>query len=79
LLLPQLPLTSSKSLLLEQVRIKVMMDASFMWFPNSVGSGGLSVANQLYNRFDAAGKTLNSGDIAVIDAAEYHHYQVCCK
>ncbi|KAK7467116.1 hypothetical protein VKT23_004175 [Stygiomarasmius scandens] len=39
------------------------------------GSGGLSVANQLYNRFEAAGKTLNSGDIAIIDAAEYHYYQ----
>uniref|UniRef100_A0A0W0F900 Sulfide:quinone oxidoreductase, mitochondrial n=1 Tax=Moniliophthora roreri TaxID=221103 RepID=A0A0W0F900_MONRR len=39
------------------------------------GSGGLSVANQIYNRFQAAGKSLNSGDIAIIDAAEYHYYQ----
>ncbi|KAF5365665.1 hypothetical protein D9758_003312 [Tetrapyrgos nigripes] len=39
------------------------------------GSGGLSVANQLYNRFEAAGKTLNSGDIAIIDATEFHYYQ----
>ncbi|KAK7054929.1 hypothetical protein VNI00_003392 [Paramarasmius palmivorus] len=39
------------------------------------GSGGLSVANQIYNRFQSAGKSLNSGDIAIIDAAEYHYYQ----
>jgi len=40
------------------------------------GSGGLSVANQIYKRFNIAGKPLNAGDIAVIDAAEYHYYQV---
>jgi eukaryotic sulfide quinone oxidoreductase len=31
----------------------------------------------LYNRFDAAGKPLKAGDIAIVDAAEYHNYQVC--
>jgi len=39
------------------------------------GSGGLSVAQQLYNRFKDAGKPLQAGDIAVVDAAEYHNYQ----
>ncbi|KAF9053634.1 sulfide-quinone oxidoreductase [Hymenopellis radicata] len=39
------------------------------------GSGGLSVANQIYKRFKSAGKALNSGDVAVVDAAEYHYYQ----
>jgi len=39
------------------------------------GSGGLSVAQQLYDRFDAAGKRLKTGDIAIVDAAEYHYYQ----
>ena len=42
-----------------------------------VGSGGLGVAQQLYNRFQTAGKSLKSGDIAIVDAAEYHYYQVC--
>lgn len=41
-----------------------------------IGSGGLSVAQQLYDRFDAAGKRLKAGDIAIVDAAEYHYYQV---
>lgn len=44
-----------------------------------IGSGGLSVAQQLYNRFDAAGKPLKAGDIAIVDAAEYHNYQVCLR
>ncbi|KAF9500905.1 FAD/NAD(P)-binding domain-containing protein [Pleurotus eryngii] len=39
------------------------------------GTGGLTVANQLYDRFKAAGKALNKGDIAIVDAAEYHYYQ----
>ncbi|KAI0302262.1 FAD/NAD-P-binding domain-containing protein [Russula brevipes] len=39
------------------------------------GSGGLSVAQQLYNRFDTAGKPLKAGDIAIVDAAEHHNYQ----
>ncbi|KAL1947776.1 hypothetical protein VTO73DRAFT_13500 [Trametes versicolor] len=39
------------------------------------GSGGLTVANQIYNRFKSAGKALNKGDIAILDAAEYHYYQ----
>jgi hypothetical protein len=42
----------------------------------SSGSGGLTVANQIYDRFKAAGKPLNPGDVAVLDAAEYHYYQV---
>lgn len=42
-----------------------------------LGSGGLTVANQIYNRFKSAGKALNKGDIAILDAAEYHYYQVC--
>jgi len=44
--------------------------------PTRIGSGGLSVAQQLYNRFEAAGKPLKAGDIAIVDAAEYHNYQV---
>ena len=43
------------------------------------GSGGLNVANQIYNRFKSAGKALNEGDIAILDAAEYHYYQVRTK
>lgn len=39
------------------------------------GSAGLSIANQLYNRFTAAGKQLKDGDITILDAAEYHYYQ----
>jgi len=40
-----------------------------------IGTGGLAAANQIYNRFKAAGKSLNAGDIAIIDPAEYHYYQ----
>lgn len=43
------------------------------------GSGGLTVANQIYNRFKAAGKPLNPGDVGVLDAAEYHYYQVSAQ
>ncbi|KDQ60863.1 hypothetical protein JAAARDRAFT_204661 [Jaapia argillacea MUCL 33604] len=39
------------------------------------GSAGLNVANQIYNRFKAAGKALNPGDVAIVDPAEWHHYQ----
>jgi len=39
------------------------------------GSGGLSVANQIYDRFKTAGRPLNHGDVAVLDAAEFHYYQ----
>ncbi|KAH0830534.1 hypothetical protein J3R83DRAFT_1986 [Lanmaoa asiatica] len=39
------------------------------------GSGGLSVANQIYNRFLAANKPLNHGDIVVLDEAQFHYYQ----
>ncbi|KAJ3479192.1 hypothetical protein NLI96_g9234 [Meripilus lineatus] len=39
------------------------------------GSGGLTVANQIYNRFKSAGKALKEGDVAVIDPAEFHYYQ----
>lgn len=50
------------------------------WFSSrksyAAGSGGLTVANQIYNRFKAAGTPLNKEDIAVVDAAEYHYYQV---
>jgi len=40
-----------------------------------IGTGGLAAANQIYNRFKAAGKSLNLGDIAIIDPAEHHYYQ----
>ncbi|EJU05743.1 sulfide-quinone oxidoreductase [Dacryopinax primogenitus] len=39
------------------------------------GSGGLSVANQVYNRFKEEGKALGDGDVAIVDAAEWHSYQ----
>ncbi|KXN82079.1 Sulfide:quinone oxidoreductase, mitochondrial [Leucoagaricus sp. SymC.cos] len=39
------------------------------------GSGGISVANQIFNRFKDSGKALNDGDVAIVDAAEYHYYQ----
>ncbi|KIY65499.1 sulfide-quinone oxidoreductase [Cylindrobasidium torrendii FP15055 ss-10] len=39
------------------------------------GSGGLSVARQIYTRFKKQGQALNDGDIAIIDPAEYHYYQ----
>lgn len=39
------------------------------------GSGGLTIANQIYRRFKAANQSLNSGDIVVLDAAQYHDYQ----
>ncbi|KAG8705315.1 hypothetical protein FRC08_001730 [Ceratobasidium sp. 394] len=39
------------------------------------GSGGLSVANQIYNRFKKGGQTLGDGDVAIVDGAEWHHYQ----
>ncbi|TFK29903.1 sulfide-quinone oxidoreductase [Coprinopsis marcescibilis] len=39
------------------------------------GSAGLSVANQVYDRFKSEGKSLNKDDIAVVDAADYHYYQ----
>ncbi|KII88568.1 hypothetical protein PLICRDRAFT_161773 [Plicaturopsis crispa FD-325 SS-3] len=39
------------------------------------GSGGLSVAHQISNRFKSAGKPLNDGDVAIVDASEYHYYQ----
>ena len=32
------------------------------------GSGGLGVAQELYNRFDAAGKPLKAADIAIVAA-----------
>jgi hypothetical protein len=41
------------------------------------GSGGLSVANQIHDRFKAAGKPLSEGDVAIVDGAEHHYYQVC--
>ncbi|KAF9480128.1 FAD/NAD(P)-binding domain-containing protein [Pholiota conissans] len=39
------------------------------------GDGGLSTAQQIYNRFAAAGKRLADGDIAIVDGAENHYYQ----
>jgi len=36
----------------------------------------LSVAQQIYNRFEMAGKALDAGSIAIVDGAENHHYQV---
>ena len=41
-----------------------------------VGSAGLAAAQQIYDRFASAGKSLNPQDIAIVDAAEWHHYQV---
>jgi len=45
-------------------------------FVSLPGSGGLTVAQQIYNRFEVAGKRLNSGDVAIVDGAENHYYQV---
>ncbi|KAA1469488.1 FAD/NAD-P-binding domain-containing protein [Dentipellis sp. KUC8613] len=39
------------------------------------GSAGLSAAQQIYDTFKSAGKSLNEKDIVIVDAAEYHHYQ----
>ncbi|KAK4686682.1 sulfide:quinone oxidoreductase, partial [Tremellales sp. Uapishka_1] len=39
------------------------------------GAGGLSAANQVYNAFKSNGQTLSDGDIAIIDANQYHDYQ----
>lgn len=39
------------------------------------GSGGLTVAQQIYDRFKAAGTPLNAGDITIVDGANYHYYQ----
>jgi len=49
---------------------------SFLSYFHLAGSGGLSVAHQIYDRFRAAGKPLGEGDVAIVDAAEYHYYQV---
>lgn len=40
------------------------------------GAGGLTVANQIYNRFKEAGQALNKDDIAIVSSAEFHDYQV---
>jgi len=39
------------------------------------GTGGLTVANQIYNKFKREGKGLADGDIAILDNAHYHYYQ----
>ncbi|KZV72904.1 FAD/NAD(P)-binding domain-containing protein [Peniophora sp. CONT] len=39
------------------------------------GSAGIAAAQQIYDRFASAGKSLNPQDIAIVDAAEWHHYQ----
>jgi hypothetical protein len=41
-----------------------------------LGAAGLTVANQIYYRFQKAGKSLNNDDIVILDSADYHHYQV---
>lgn len=41
-----------------------------------VGSAGLTVASQIRERFRSAGKALAGDDIAILDAADYHYYQV---
>jgi len=46
----------------------------------STDIGGLNSANQIYDRFKSAGKTLKDGDVAIVDATESHYYQVSsCK
>lgn len=39
------------------------------------GSAGLSVANQLYDRFRVGGSPLQPDDIAICDSNDYHYYQ----
>ncbi|KAK1926316.1 putative Sulfide:quinone oxidoreductase mitochondrial precursor [Papiliotrema laurentii] len=39
------------------------------------GAGGLAAANQVYNLLKSQGKTLNDGDIAIVDSNPYHDYQ----
>ncbi|KAG8929150.1 hypothetical protein FRC02_005950 [Tulasnella sp. 418] len=39
------------------------------------GSGGLSIANQIYNKFRSKDRKLDNADIAIVDDAVYHHYQ----
>ncbi|KAF8520228.1 FAD/NAD(P)-binding domain-containing protein [Hysterangium stoloniferum] len=39
------------------------------------GTGGLTAANQIYNRFAKAGKSLGEGDVVILDSAHYHYYQ----
>ena len=34
------------------------------------------MAHQIYNRFKGAGKPINAGDIAIVDGAKDHYYQV---
>ena len=45
----------------------------------AVGAGGLTVANQIFDRFMAAGKPLNEGDHVIVDGADNHYYQVRSK
>ncbi|KAF8590555.1 FAD/NAD(P)-binding domain-containing protein [Ramaria rubella] len=39
------------------------------------GTAGLTVAHQIFNRFKKNGKSLNAGDITILDNAHYHYYQ----
>lgn len=39
------------------------------------GTAGLSLANQLYSKFALDSASLGPGDIAIVDAAESHHFQ----
>lgn len=41
-----------------------------------LGTAGLAVAQQIYNRFKLSGKTIRDGDIGIVDGTEYHYYQV---
>lgn len=67
---------NSKSLSLVEVGSARPTVGFFIFKPRHTGSGGLSVANQIYDRFKAAGKPLNAGDVAIIDPADMHYYQV---
>ena len=53
-----------------------LMDFTEQYTPCITGSGGLTVANQIRDRFRSAGKALAEDDIAILDAADYHYYQV---
>lgn len=77
-------LTSFRSLSTDRTKFKVLVvgGGAFISFlartfhDVHLGTGGLSVAHQIYDRFKDAGKPLNKGDIAIVDNAEHHHYQV---
>lgn len=39
------------------------------------GTAGIGAAQQILNLLRSSGKTYTPGDIAIVDAAEWHHYQ----